>query len=387
MTRIEHLTESGLLARITPGLAQGSDVELGPGDDAAVVRLASPRLVITTDTLTEGHDFLLEATRPEWIGRKAAVQNLADVAAMGARPQAVVVSVSAPRSTPAELLVGISGGLAARCAREGVSVVGGDLGAADALSITVTAVGAIPEAQEPVRRDGARAGQVLALGSPLIGRSAAGLALVLAGMGEELVQDHVADGADGGVRPDGDGGTDRGVGPDGDVGTDGADGAGRGRGVDTSPAALVAWHDAPDPEVSLGWTVCPGRARSMLDVSDGLVRDGGRIARASGVVLDLDRAVLEADAAALAPTAELLARRAEGIAEGAVGPDPTGRPHPWAWVLGGGEEHALLATFDPGDVPAGFRRIGRVRALAPGEEPGVLLDGSALGDLGFDHFG
>jgi thiamine-monophosphate kinase len=125
----------------------------------------------------------------------------------------------------------------------------------------------------------------------------------------------------------------------------------------------------------------------MLDVSDGLVRDGGRIARASGVVLDLDRAVLEADAAALAPTAELLARCADGIAEESVGPDPTGPPDPWAWVLGGGEEHALLATFDPGDVPAGFRRIGRVRALAPGEEPGVLLDGSALGDLGFDHFG
>lgn len=353
MTRIEHLTESGLLERITPGLAQGSDVELGPGDDAAVVRLASPRLVITTDTLTEGHDFLLPATRPEWIGRKAAVQNLADVAAMGARPQAVVVSVSAPRETPAELLEGISRGLAERCAREGVSVVGGDLGAADALSITVTAVGALPEGQAPVRRDGARPDQVLALGSPLIGRSAAGLALVLAGRGEALA----------GVR-----------GADGDDGADGADGdddADGGRSPDVTPAELVAWHDAPDPDLSLGWTACPGRARAMLDVSDGLARDGGRIARASGVVLDLDRAVLAADADALAPAADLLTERAD----------------PWQWVLGGGEEHALLATFEEGDIPAGFRRIGRVRALAPGEEPGVVLNGTVLADLGFDHFG
>lgn len=344
MTRIEHLTESGLLERITPGLAQGSDVELGPGDDAAVVRLASPRLVITTDTLTEGHDFLLSATRPEWIGRKAAVQNLADVAAMGARPQAVVVSVSAPRETPAELLEGISRGLAERCAREGVSVVGGDLGAADALSITVTAVGALPEGQAPVRRDGARPDQVLALGSPLIGRSAAGLALVLAGEGEALAGDR------------------------GDDGDDGDDGS---RSPDVTPAALVAWHDAPDPDLSLGWTACPGRARAMLDVSDGLARDGGRIARASGVVLDLDRAVLAADADALAPAADLLTERAD----------------PWQWVLGGGEEHALLAAFEEGEIPAGFRRIGRVRALAPGEEPGVVLDGTVLADLGFDHFG
>ncbi|MCG7308551.1 thiamine-phosphate kinase [Brachybacterium sp. ACRRE] len=341
MTRIEHLTESGLLARITPGLAQGSDVELGPGDDAAVVRLASPRLVITTDTLTEGHDFLLRATRPEWIGRKAAVQNLADVAAMGARPQAVVVSVSAPRETSSELLEGISRGLAERCAREGASVVGGDLGAADALSITVTAVGALPEGQAPIRRDGARPGQVLALGSPLIGRSAAGLALVLAGRGEELVGRISADGTPRATRPD------------------------------MTPEGLVAWHDAPDPEIAQGWTACPGRARAMLDVSDGLARDGGRIARASGVLLDLDRAVLAADAAALAPAADLLAERTD----------------PWQWVLGGGEEHALLATFEEGEVPPGFRRIGRVRALAPGEESGVVLDGTVLADLGFDHFG
>ncbi|PWH05463.1 thiamine-phosphate kinase [Brachybacterium endophyticum] len=336
MTRIEHLTESGLLARITPGLTQGADVELGPGDDAAVVRLASPRLVITTDTLTEGHDFLLDGTTPAWIGHKAAVQNLADVAAMGARPQAVVVSVSAPRETGAALLEGISAGLAERCARDSVSVVGGDLGAADALSITVTAVGALAVDQEPITRSGARPGQVLAVGSDLLGRSAAGLALVLAGAGNDPDEDWAR--------------------------------------------GLVAWHDAPDPDLSLGWTQCPGRARAMIDVSDGLARDGGRLAVASGVEIDLDREVLGRDVERLATSAQRIGER-------------TGeRIDPWEWVLGSGEEHALLATFDPGDVPSGFRTIGIVRAAqagARGSEEGTALrmDGQPIADLGFDHFG
>ena len=84
-----------------PHLRLGAEVELGPGDDAAVVRLPSPRLVVTTDSLVEGHDFLRHVTTARWIGHKAAVQNLADVAAMGARPLALVVAISAPADTPA----------------------------------------------------------------------------------------------------------------------------------------------------------------------------------------------------------------------------------------------------------------------------------------------
>lgn len=328
--RIEHLGEAGILARLLPGLAQGEDVELGPGDDAAVLRLDSPRLVVTTDTLTEGQDFLLGATRPEWIGVKAGTQNLADVAAMGARPQGVVVSVSAPAELEVSVLEGISAGLAARCAEVGASVIGGDLGAADALSITVTALGSLPEGRAAVRRDGARPGDVLAIGSPLLGRSAAGLAWILAG-----------------------------------------------HGTDPAGADVIAWHNAPRPDLALGWQAASGAASAMIDVSDGLSTDGTRIAAASGVVLDLDRAALEPDAQALAPSALALAGR---LGE----QDPS--PRPWSWVLHGGEEHALLATFHPDRVPAGFRLIGRVRAPREGEAPGVLLGGEALARRGWDHF-
>lgn len=318
---LAHLTEAGVLARTVSRAAMPPWVEVGPGDDAAVVRLPSARLVASTDTLSEGHDFLLEATRPAWIGRKAAVQNLADIAAMGARPSALVVAVTAPASTPVDVLRGISDGLAERAGRDGAAVVGGDLGAGDALSITVTALGSLPQGAAPILRSGAADGEVLAIGSPLLGRSAAGLAWILAGRADEA-----------------------------------------------GAAELVAWHNAPDPDLALGWGTAPGRATAMIDLSDGLVRDGGRIAAASHAVLDLDGGALAGDAASLAAAA------------GELGADP------WEWVLHGGEEHAMIATFAADLVPEGFRVIGRVRAPAPDEEPRMLLDGREIPREGFDHF-
>ena len=103
----------------------------------------------------------------------------------------------------------------------------------------------------------------------------------------------------------------------------------------------------------------------MLDVSDGLLRDGGRIARASGVVLELDPEALAADVAEVA---------------GAVGDEAA-----WDCVLAGGEEHSLLATF-PGEVPAGWRVIGSVRAPRADEVPGILIEGHRPRHLGWDHF-
>lgn len=331
-----HLGEAGLLARMLPHLAGGPDIEVGPGDDAAVVRLPSPRLVITTDTLVEGHDFLDPATTPRWIGHKAAVQNLADVAAMGARPLALVVAISAPVETPAEVFEQLTVGLADRAEADGARVVGGDLGRAQQLTVTVTAVGAL-EGQDPaVLRSGARPGDVLAVGSPRLGRSAAGLALVLGG----AVEVH----ARGGRAPQ--------------VTLTGV--------RDQEAAGLVAWHNAPDPALDLGWTSGRG-AHAMMDLSDGLVRDGGRLAAASDVSIDLDATALAADARALTPLADEL------------------EADPWQWVLHGGEEHAMLASFAPDAVPPGFRLVGRIRP-GPPEGPQVRLDGRAIEGAGFDHF-
>jgi thiamine-monophosphate kinase len=112
----------------------------------------------------------------------------------------------------------------------------------------------------------------------------------------------------------------------------------------------------------------------MIDTSDGLLRDAGRLATASGVVLDLDPGALRPD-----PD---LVRAAELLGNPAQAP---------GWVLTGGEDHALLATFAPDGVPPGFVPVGRV--LAPGSlseaEAGEVLVGGRrwAGSTGWVHFG
>lgn len=328
-----HLGEAGLLARMLPHLTPDPRTEVGPGDDAAVLRLDSPRLVITTDSLAEGEDFLRTTTTARRVGRKAAVQNLADVAAMGARPQALVVAISAPAGEDPATFEQITEGVAERAAAWGASVVGGDLGRADVLGVTITAVGSLPEGRPARRRDGARAGDLLVVGAPRLGRSAAGLAVALSGRARLGFHD-----------PDD-------TAPHLDAALAAAGGA-----------ALLDWHDAPDPDLALGWGGAAG-VHAQMDLSDGLVRDGGRLAAASGLALDLDPALLAPDAEALRPLAALL------------GADPLD------WVLHGAEEHLVLAAA--AGVTDGFRPVGRFTA---GTEGLVTLDGAAVRGEGFDHF-
>lgn len=100
-------------------------------------------------------------------------------------------------------------------------------------------------------------------------------------------------------------------------------------------------HLVPQPPYRQGRAAAEAGAQAMIDISDGLVGDLRHLADTSGVVIDLSADALNADREALTGAAE------------AVGADP------WAWVLGGGEDHALVAAF-PGRVPDGWRVIGRV---------------------------
>ncbi|OBH97527.1 thiamine-phosphate kinase [Mycobacterium sp. E2733] len=100
-------------------------------------------------------------------------------------------------------------------------------------------------------------------------------------------------------------------------------------------------HLVPQPPYGQGVAAAAGGAQAMIDVSDGLVADLRHIAEASAVAMDLSTAALTADHDALT---------AAGAAAGA---------DPWSWVLGGGEDHALVACF-AGPAPAGWRIIGRV---------------------------
>jgi thiamine-monophosphate kinase len=107
-------------------------------------------------------------------------------------------------------------------------------------------------------------------------------------------------------------------------------------------------------------------ATSMIDVSDGLLADLGHIARASGVSIDVDSGSLTVGA----PLVDAAA---------AFGSDPL------TWVLTGGDDHALAATFPPdADLPTGFQIIGRVATAGP---VAILVDGHPYdGAAGFDHF-
>jgi thiamine-monophosphate kinase len=132
-----------------------------------------------------------------------------------------------------------------------------------------------------------------------------------------------------------------------------------------SPRVLADAHRVPAPPYAAGRSAALGGATAMLDVSDGLVQDAGHLAAASGVVVALDTARITVDA----PVAEAAA---------AFNADPL------LWVLGGGDDHALLATFPSGvALPEGFVAIGAVVA----GDPAVLVDGATWsGPAGHDHF-
>jgi thiamine-monophosphate kinase len=192
-------------------------------------------VVATTDMLLEGRHFRRDWSPPYDIGRKAAAQNLSDVAAMGARPTVLLVGLGAPPATPVSWVEALYDGLRDECALVGASVAGGDVVKSDEVVIAVTALGDLA-GRAPVTRSGARPGDIVALNGRL-GFAAAGMEALSRG--------------------------------------------------DTEPADLIAAHRRPRPPYPAGPEAAVAGATAMLDVSDGLVQDLGHIAAASGVRIEL----------------------------------------------------------------------------------------------------
>ena len=332
---VAGLSESELLAKIFPrlnnGPGQGTALLLGPGDDAAIVAAPDGRTVVSIDTQVQDQDFRLEwrngyRTTGFDVGWKAAAQNLSDINAMGARSTSMVVSLTLPPETAVAWVEDFADGLS-HAIRDlgaaGCSVAGGDLGRGRELAVTVAILGTL-DGKEAVLRSGARPGHTVALAGT-VGHAAAGLALLESGPSVEL------------LTPE--------------------------------QRIIMDRQCRPLPPLAAGPSALAAGASAMMDISDGLIRDGSRLVAASGVVLDLDPAVLKLLTGPLSAAAD------------AVGGDPM------AWVLGGGEDHGLLATF-PADVqlPPGFAAIGSVEALAPMESTGVKIAGRPADTVGWDHF-
>jgi thiamine-monophosphate kinase len=167
--------EREAIRRLCAGLPTSSDVVVGVGDDAAIVRPAAGSgedLVLTSDAVILGTHFDGKAS-PEAVGHKAVARGLSDLAAMGAVPAWALMDLSAPASIPFSYLEGIYRGAARTAAKYELAVVGGDTARSSDLAVHVFAAGRVPRGQARLR-SGARPGDALyvtgELGGSILGR-------------------------------------------------------------------------------------------------------------------------------------------------------------------------------------------------------------------------
>ena len=343
-----ELGEFGLIAALSQWLPRDPRALVGIGDDAAVLAAPDGRVVATTDFLLEGRHFRRDWSGAGDVGHKAAARSLADVAAMGAEPTGLLVALAAPPDLPVSWARELAAGLAAECARAGASVIGGDTARASCVLLAVTGLGDLA-GRDPVRRSGAAAGDLVAVAGPL-GHAAAGLALLSAGLSRLPARAGLA--------------------------------------LPPAAAGLVAAHLRPAPPYPAGPEAARFGATAMIDISDGLLADLGHVAEASGVLIDVATDRLDPGEPLIAAARAIAgARRHDSLprTDGGVTASSGDSPRAEAlrWMLTGGEDHSLVATFGPGVArPADWTVIGEVR---PGR--GVLVDGREwAGPAGWDHF-
>jgi thiamine-monophosphate kinase len=255
-------------ARIIAGLARQfgakhRQVELGIGDDAAVLRVGNARLVWTVDTSVENVHFQRRWLSLSEIGYRATHAAVSDLAAMGAETLAMLASLAVPPGTAARAIKQLATGQAQAARELRCPVVGGNLTRAEALSITTTVLGIAPK---PLRRDGAEVGDELwLLGN--VGLARAGLLALQ-----------------------------------------------RDRSRSKAMTACVAAWRKPKALIEQGKSLV-GRAHAAIDVSDGLSLDATRLASASHVKLVIDqRALLAASTKALHAAAQALGESALKLA-------------------------------------------------------------------------
>lgn len=214
-----------------------SGVEVGIGDDAAVVAPSQNKLVATVDMAVEEIHFKREWSTPFQIGAKLTTANLADIYAMGATPKYLLVAAAITEVDNAEVITELAKGIRSVADKYQVSVIGGDLSRSQKMSLSITALGEI--SGKPITRKGAAVGDLVYL-TALPGLSAAGLAILT-------------------------------------------------RGLDR-PRYVVEAHLNPklSPPTELIKV-----ATSMCDISDGLATDAKNIANASGVDINLNRELFE----------------------------------------------------------------------------------------------
>jgi len=334
---VSEIGEFSLIERIKKILptASSSDLILGIGDDAAVIRIDEGRaLVATCDILVEDVHFRLANINAYQLGRRAIAVNQSDIASMGGRPTFALVSLALPQNLPVDHFDELFRGMGDQMREFSGHIIGGNIARSkEGLMVDVFMLGEV-DPRIMLTRSGARPDdRIMVTGRP--GASGAGL-MILEKYGSDYPRKF---------------------------------------------KALVNAHLQPKPRVETGQIIAAtGIATAMIDVSDGLAADLNHICEASGEGAELDLACLPLPGN-LAEVAALAGRKN------------------WEMALFGGEDYELLFTVKPETTPEEIDRIsnrsntpiteiGRITG-----ETGVMLGINSTGERmeikpkGWDHFG
>lgn len=238
---VTDIGEFGCIRRILKNfIYRPESVKLGAGDDGAVyVTPPGYDQVISTDTMVEGIHFAKETMSFSDVGYRICAVNFSDMAAMGAEPVALVLSLALPKDLPLEDLENCYHGIRECCRKYSVNLLGGDMTASlGGVILTGTVVGIVPS-DRAVKRSGAQVGDVVFV-TETVGDSAAGLAAIL-------------------------------------------------HQCDTDFPGLTKRHRRPEAQIQLGKMLREAGVTSLNDVSDGLSQELNEIAAASKVIINLDK--------------------------------------------------------------------------------------------------
>ena len=170
-------SEAGLIARLRDLFHTSfqTEVQVGIGDDAAVIKSSNSKLVATVDMAVEGIHFHRKWSSPFQIGAKLTTANLADIFAMGAVPKYLLVAAGINELNNSETISELAKGIRSVADKFEVSVIGGDISKSEKMTLSITALGELSD--QPILRSGSRVGDLIYLSS-LTGLSAAGLAIL-----------------------------------------------------------------------------------------------------------------------------------------------------------------------------------------------------------------
>lgn len=317
MATISELGEKEALKRSLGFLRPTEHAILGSGDDAALLKASNGSYLVSTDTMIENHDFRFDFSSAFDLGWKAIASNFSDIAAMGGVPTAAVVAMAVPPETEIEWLVEYVRGLQSAC--DELALGSGVVGG-DLATAKQSFISVTAFGDLRGMSPVTRSGASVGDGvyvAGTLGKAAAGLDL-LRHPDEQFARSY---------------------------------------------DEFVSIQRRPSPPIEQGFIANQAGVSAMMDISDGLSSDALRMAEASQVSIDIESSSLLGFEAILEQVALSISSQT------------------LPWVLHGGEDHSLLATFpDSAEVPRGFKRIGVCRELG---SP-LLLDGQPLQAKGWD---